>query len=86
MSKECVDCRFKGKGLCKNCVYGPSEFTNADRLRAMSDEELAQAIYGMQKSMCVRFAELLGFPKEELFFGKDAPDILEWLKQPAEEE
>ncbi|OUQ16777.1 hypothetical protein B5E80_18860 [Flavonifractor sp. An135] len=42
MSKQCVDCHFKGKGYCKNCVYGPFPFTNADRIRSMSDEELEE--------------------------------------------
>ena len=70
MSKECVDCRFKGKGLCKNCVYGPSAFTNADRIRAMSDEELARWMTNF----------FWGHKKANLF------DLLKWIRQPAEEE
>lgn len=70
--------------ICVNRIVAKE--TNADRIRAMTDEELAKAIYGMQKSMCILFAESLGFPKEKLNFSDDAPDILDWLRQPAEEE
>lgn len=60
--------------------------TNADRIRAMSDEELAKMIYGAQKDVCIYVAEMLGFPTEELNFDKNVPDLLNWLRQPAEED
>lgn len=60
--------------------------TNADRIRAMSDEELAKFIFEMQKAMCVRFAEIFDFSKEELNFSDDAPDLLNWLRQKSEED
>lgn len=69
---------------CVNRIV--SNKTNADRIRAMSDEELAREIYSMQKTMCTRFAEIVGFKKEELNFSEDAPDILNWLRKPAEED
>lgn len=60
--------------------------TNADSIRAMSDEELAKFIFEMQKAMCVRFAEIFDFSKEELNFSDDAPDLLNWLRQKSEED
>lgn len=60
--------------------------TNADRIRRMSDEELAKQLYDMQKQLCVYFAKTVGFPVEELQFQEDAPDILNWLQQSVEED
>lgn len=68
------------------CVFGPCDNetpSRGDRIRRMSDEELSGTIYTMQKALCIHFAKTLGFPIEELKFEEDAPDILEWLKQPA---
>lgn len=63
----------------------PEPQTNADRIRDMSDEELAKQIYKMQKDMCIYFAKVAGFPGK-LIFADEATDLLEWLQQPAEEE
>lgn len=30
-----------GEWICKKCMYAPCTITNADRIRAMSDEDLA---------------------------------------------
>ena len=60
--------------------------TNADRIRAMSDEELAKALYRMQKEVCTHIAIAAGFSPEELDFADEAPDILDWLQQPVEVE
>lgn len=84
-------CQAPGCPLFGDCLSeheGNSKppMTNADRIRAMSDEELAREIYSMQKTMCTRFAEIVGFKKEELNFSEDAPDILNWLRQTAEED
>ena len=46
--------------------------TNADRIRAMSDEELARFIYGM----------LANYENRE----RNTRQWIEWLKQPAEGE
>ncbi len=73
---------------CETCNgerYITVPMTNADRIRAMSDEELAKTIYGMQKDLCKHFAEAVGYT-EPLEFDEDAPDILDWLKQTAEED
>ena len=58
--------------------------TNADRIRAMSDEELAKYLYQMQKNILRYVATVIGY-SEEFDFADEAPDLLEWLKQPSEE-
>lgn len=95
---RCCDCEFRHK--CDDTekvltafvkCYRREEFlkkskkTNADRIRDMSDEELAKQIYKMQKDMCIYFAKVAGFPGK-LIFADEATDLLEWLQQPAEED
>ena len=50
--KECNQClhEFNDKNLepCKDCV--PKKKTNADRIRAMSDEELAEFLERIRKT------------------------------------
>ena len=76
----------KACAVLETCPYATLiPYTNADRIRAMSDEELAKTIYGMQKDLCKHFAEAVGY-KGPLEFDEDAPDILDWLKQPAKED
>ena len=59
--------------------------TNADRIRAMSDEELAKYLYQMQKNILRYVATVIGY-SEEFDFADEAPDLLEWLQRPAEGE
>ena len=54
--------------------------TNADRIRAMRDEEMA-IMFAMLKADLTR----LDRPVRQ-FSGRDANDNYDWLKQPAEEE
>ena len=56
---------------------------NADKIRQMSDEELAKYLYQMQKNILRYVATVIGY-SEEFDFADEAPDLLEWLKQPAE--
>ena len=76
--KKHDDCA-SGSGLVWPCgAYAPKVVTNADRIRGMSDEELAEFI----KHIKVRaaFCKVVG--------NNDAFEELcsaEWLKQPAEE-
>jgi hypothetical protein len=53
--------------------------TNADRIRAMSDEELAK---NLVYEMCIYCYE----HRTEKCYQKCADNMLKWLKQPAEEE
>lgn len=72
---RCKDCKHdKGKcvgatrrGWHKNC-FEPKVMTNADRIRAMTDEELAELLEEMTYDSMEHRAEYW----------------LEWLKQPAE--
>lgn len=83
---RCRDCKHD-KGKCvgssrrgghKNC-FEPREMTNADRIRGMSDEELAALI--MADPPCDEwYGELCNIHRPNC---KDC--VLDWLQQPAEE-
>ena len=71
-------------------LYNAKPQTNADRIRAMSDEELAYHIVesGWDCHLCSEHTRL---DNEPLLRGEDCDEkcvehCLEWLKQPAEEE
>ena len=65
-----ADCVHRGEHREKECKgYIPK--TNADRIRAMSDEELATDLIDMFQEICED-----GVPSKEW--------VLEWLRQPAE--
>ena len=85
-----VKCKYEGTGIwngrctgtkevdpcpgydkCKQ--YKPNYTTNADRIRAMSDEELA--------AWAINEAPKIGFR-----YTSSEAGLLEWLKQPAEED
>ena len=76
MSK-CETCARKQYGyLCDGCIHDPDNrdlyepMTNADRIRGMSDEELAEFLYQVGYDN--------GWGLKEF--------ALEWLQQPAEED
>lgn len=86
------ECEYNGQPECHlpdgmKCPHGvkADKPTNADHIRSVSDEELAKVLYRMQKDLCRRLTEAIGYT-EPLEFDEDAPDILNWLQQPAEEE
>ena len=66
-----------------------SRRTNADRIRNMSDEELAESIHKMEVTC---FADIIGYANKDCGQGKiscrecraKAPTILEWLQSEAE--
>lgn len=71
------DCRT-GSGLTWPCgAYHPKTVTNADRIRAMSDEELAVFL------SAVKFRRETPLNVPDFLYIKDAYD---WLQQPAEED
>ena len=97
MGKRCGNCAngtwLKGKDalpeVCLECKYvhaEPSKWkekvqTNADRIRAMSDEELAEFLGGYQ------FADMCDEGCDNCTYHGDCDKrILEWLKQPVEGE
>ena len=84
----CKKCNNLVNGWCEKVIDSPDpdmqrdcqhfwEKTNADRIRAMSDEELAK-----------EFAMLAGWDRKEYEKAKRIgieKVMLDWLKQPAEE-
>lgn len=71
------DCRA-GAGLTCPCgAYRPKAITNADRIRRMTDEELAEFI-----DKC----EVAGYNDSSIARDKnnELMNMLDWLKQPAE--
>lgn len=67
------------------CCRCDSRKTNADRIRNMSDEELAEFIHKMEATC---FADIIGYANKDCGQGKiscrecraKAPTILEWLQ------
>ena len=81
------DCRT-GSGLTWPCgAYVPKSVTNADRIRAMSDEELAAFLERVHVDPCSACCDNLYWCRRN-----NAPEpicknhFLEWLQQPAEED
>jgi hypothetical protein len=52
--------------------------TNADRIRAATNQQLAKLLYDNQKEICRLMYKNLGF-EDELEFSEDYSDILAWL-------
>lgn len=82
--------KFSDDTYIRYCVMGPcpeQKLSNADRIRAMSDEKLAEhlvvAVNGLQP--CTLYYSI---PTERSFVSEsEAVRItLDWLQQPAEEE
>lgn len=85
-------CLLGEKGCYENgkCHYiGSCEhkvLTNADRIRAMSDEELANWLARTQYVNMMESAEIFGaqLPFEEETLKASEQECLQWLKQPAD--
>lgn len=67
-------------------VVLPSDkaLTNADRMRAATNQQLAKLLYDNQKELCRMLYKKLGF-EDELNFSEDYSDILAWLNAPSKE-
>ena len=61
---------------CKDCIYRTEPITNADKIRSMSDFELAKEIENAQSGIEIKN------PKNIDYFDC----ILDWLQQPAKGE
>ena len=79
MDAKCRKCRNNGKAICNRCDMYYDEFdpidkpkqTNADRIRAMTDEELAEYLDGVCHDLWQMFV-------------KDPQKMwLDWLKEEA---
>ena len=63
--KKYDDCR-SGSGLTWPCgAYVPTQMTNADRIRAMSDEELAEFLIDLADDGNLKIREWLQQPSGE---------------------
>lgn len=73
----------------EHCCRCDSRHTNADRIRNMSDEELAEFMHKMEAAC---FVDIIGYANKDCGQGKiscrecraKAPTILEWLQSEAE--
>ena len=71
---------------CSN--YVKKTLTNADRIRAMSDEELADWLARTQIDNVTEACQIVGveFPCGEGTLDKTQAEVLTWLKQPVDGE
>lgn len=97
--KLCLaDCAFSGKDMKKGTCKGYIPMTNSDRIRAMSDEELAEFLIlspEMEFDVC-RFCEYGNTSSDDrgICLTKDGicraeancEAFKKWLRQPAEED
>ena len=81
------ECRLPDGMECPHGVkaYKP---TNADRIRAMSDEELAKLFYSVYKRSCIDFVNQSGIEAEIKFENSEDSEaaFLKYLQSPAEED
>ena len=79
--KNCKDdCRCRGKNITPICVsFTPVKTTNADRIRAMTDEELAEWMATIEKKCYARCGVKSNFKR----FNNQ---WLDWLKAPVDKE
>ena len=71
----CEECRFVDAKLTRASNWKPMPQTNADRIRAMSDEELADLLYNDPMCKVQSYCSEYGC--------QDC--ILDWLKQPVKD-
>lgn len=74
-------CQERGDPDYGSCLW--KALTNADRMRAATNQQLAKLLYDNQKEFCRLMYKNLGF-EDELTFSEDYSDILAWLNAPAE--
>ena len=90
ITDTCTKCRYVDKGALgiQPNNWKPKEQTNADRIRAMSDEELARHLHciGWDCHLCAEHRRLDNEPllRNEKCDENCFEHCLEWLKQPAE--
>lgn len=92
--KLCLaDCAFSGKDMKKGTCKGYIPMTNSDRIRAMSDEELAKAINLLAEGeTMIQYCRSLPECDEDLERDTVIPlercekCVLHWLQQPVKED
>lgn len=76
----------KSCAILETCPYATLiPYTNAEHIRAFSDEELAHTLVGIEETVVRGIAAMLGFPGE-FDFSREEENMRKWLQQPAEEE
>ena len=82
----CLDCEFEsGK---TPTMYKPKVITNADRIRARTDEELAEFIGGiftMERDIWGDYDPRTVVMQEPRVEVRDKEEMLNWLKEEAQE-
>ena len=91
MSEDCprcinnYECQEKCRGCFEGSNYKPKPPTNADRIRSMTDEQLAEEIWGKYEDGTLYECFL---PKKDCIArkqcGKDC--FLKWLKEEAKDD
>lgn len=75
--------KFSEDGYTDYCVLGPCSHetpSNADRIRAMSDEELAKLLWKTGRNYRAVCADPV------VDFREHSAELMEWLKQPVKED
>lgn len=97
MSREYPCVYYRGNGLCRYggdesdaniCVFGPCENetpSNGDKIRTMSDVELAEYIQNVQLDTARAIKEQEGLTGK-LAFAQTLPELVKWLGCPADVE
>ena len=62
----------------KDCPWRTEQMTNADRIRAMSDDELADMLWKTQRN----YRAVCSDPVVD--YNEQRDNLIEWLQQPAE--
>ena len=93
MSEDCPHCVFeKTEANCRGCFegshYKPKPITNADRIRSMTDEELAELLTAVAQKSANKLCDSLKTVEVDLSncnFHILYEAHLDWLKQEAGE-
>ena len=95
---KCGKCKIqRSRPVCNSCFsydkFIPIAITNADRIRSMSDEELAELLYSIQNlEDKVKFCKNKIECDNILDIGKEIPDnmckqcLVDWLQSEMEEQ
>ena len=102
MEKDCNNCKFELYNAdeipCNDCgmdnreYWQPKPQTNGDRIRAMSDEELADLAFKLNVDEQVNFCKMLPECEEildrdeDLDLNKCKGCFVQWLKEPYKED
>lgn len=85
----CIQCKYVGvNGRPQPSNWKPHHMTNAERIRAMTDQELADFLCGVydDENCSVYQCESGKFINGTIILDYDEFKILDWLQQPAEVE